>query len=277
MSSDDRVSLREAAERLGVHYMTAYRYVRTGRLPAERIGAQWSVATNDLRLVQATPSRPARSKLAPAERPHRLADRLVAGDEHGAWTIVEGAMSSGADPVRIYTDLLVPALRSIGDRWEHGELSIADEHLASAVAARIIGRLGPRFSRRGRTRGTVVLGAPPGELHALPCAILADLLRQEGFEVADLGADTPAVSFAEAASSADRLVAVLVGVTTPGRDTTVRKLLMALHRAEIGAPVLVGGQGVSGREHALGLRADGWTGPDATSAVETVRALVEVA
>ena len=37
------ISLQEAASRLGVHYMTAYRYVRTGRLPARRDGAQWFV------------------------------------------------------------------------------------------------------------------------------------------------------------------------------------------------------------------------------------------
>ena len=38
-----RVTLHEAAKRLGVHYMTAYRYVRTGRLPAERDGAHWLI------------------------------------------------------------------------------------------------------------------------------------------------------------------------------------------------------------------------------------------
>src|SRR5271165_7170218 len=241
MSSDTRVTLREAAERLGVHYMTAYRYVRTGRLPAEREGAR----------------------------------RTVAGDEAGAWTIVEDAMSSGADPVEIHTDMLVPALRTIGDGWERDDLSVADEHRASVVASRIIGRLGPRFARRGRTRGTVVLGAPPGEFHALPCAILADLLRREGFEVADLGADTPAISFADAATEADRLVAVLIGVTTPGRDAAVRTVVLTLQRAEIGAPILVGGQGISGRDHALSLRADGWTGRDATQAVKAVQALAE--
>jgi excisionase family DNA binding protein len=43
------LGLREAADRLGVHYMTAYRYVRTGRLPATRIGAQWWVDPDAVR------------------------------------------------------------------------------------------------------------------------------------------------------------------------------------------------------------------------------------
>jgi excisionase family DNA binding protein len=37
------ISLRDAAERLGVHYMTAYRDVRTGRLPASRNGVRWRI------------------------------------------------------------------------------------------------------------------------------------------------------------------------------------------------------------------------------------------
>src|SRR4029077_16129609 len=87
-----------------------------------------------------------------------------------------------------------------------GELTIADEHRATAIALRLVGRLGPRFARRGRKRGTVVVGAPAGEQHALPSAILADLLRGVGFEVLDMGANTPAASFAETAKEANRLL-----------------------------------------------------------------------
>ena len=42
------LGLQEAADQLGVHYMTAYRYVRTGRLPATRIGSQWWIDPRDL-------------------------------------------------------------------------------------------------------------------------------------------------------------------------------------------------------------------------------------
>ena len=42
------LSLRECAERLGVHYMTAYRYVRTGMLAAVKQGTEWRVASEDL-------------------------------------------------------------------------------------------------------------------------------------------------------------------------------------------------------------------------------------
>lgn len=47
------IGLRDAAERLGVHYMTAYRYVRLGVLPAEKVGGEWQVRPSDLAEVVA--------------------------------------------------------------------------------------------------------------------------------------------------------------------------------------------------------------------------------
>jgi excisionase family DNA binding protein len=49
MSTDTTYGLREAAELLGVHYMTVYRYIRTGRLPAHQAGSQWEISAADLK------------------------------------------------------------------------------------------------------------------------------------------------------------------------------------------------------------------------------------
>jgi excisionase family DNA binding protein len=265
-----RLTLHEVAERLGVHYMTAYRYVRTGRLPAERDGVTWLVDPADVRRMRQGGRRSARRSAARNERPATLAQRMVAGDEAGAWQIVEGALAGGAEPSDIHLRLLVPALEAVGSGWEEGALSVADEHRASGVAVRIVGRLGPRFARRGRKRGAVVLGAPAGELHALPSAILADVLRGAGFEVTDLGADTPAESFVSTARQTERLVAVALGATTLGRDRAVRAVVRALRASEVDAPVLLGGAAILDDAHARRLGADGWTGPDARAAVAAI-------
>ncbi len=270
MTTTERVGLREAAERLGVHYMTVYHYVRTGRLAAEREGATWLVRRADLEALAAPGARPAATR---TPRPARLAERMVRGDEAGAWAIVEGAMASGASPAAVYEELLVPALRGVGDRWAAGTISVADEHRASVVATRVIGRMGPRFARRGRARGSVVLGGPAGESHALPVAIVADLLRAAHLEPIDLGANAPADSFAETAAGADRLVAVLVGVTAEGLEESVRETIGAVAR-RVEVPVLVGGRAIRDRAHALSLGAAGWTGHSAAGAVAAVESLL---
>ena len=125
-----RITLQEAADRLGVHYMTAYRYVRTGRLAARRDGVQWVVDPAEVARLRSAP-RPARGRVR-AEGPDKLAARLVAGDEAGAWTVVEAALTSGVEPADHYQDILVPALRSVGDGWEEGTLAVGDEHRATA-------------------------------------------------------------------------------------------------------------------------------------------------
>jgi excisionase family DNA binding protein len=267
--SPTRITLREAAERLGVHYMTAYRYVRTGRLPASRQGVQWLVDPADLARLSGGGDHRRRGAVW-TEAPRTLVSRLVAADEAGSWAVLESALASGAEPDRVLLDLLGPALTGIGDGWAAGTLDVADEHRATAVAQRLIGRLGPRFARRGRKRGMIILGAPAGEEHALPSAILSDVLRGARFEVHDLGADTPAESVAAAAASADRLLAVMVGVTTPGNDRAVRQVVRALRGSGVTAPLLAGGAAIENAAHARRLGADHWSGRDARSALATV-------
>jgi methanogenic corrinoid protein MtbC1 len=199
----------------------------------------------------------------------------VAGDEPGAWRIVEEALASGTSAAEIYVDVLVPTLRAIGEQWEGGQLSIAAEHRASAVTARLIGRLGPMFARRGLSRGTVVLGAPEGDLHALPSAIVADLLRGQGFDALDLGANTPATSFVECALSANRLVAVLVGATSKQSVPRLTQVALSLRSEAVDAPILFGGRAVPSERVAHKLGADGWTGRDAGAVLLAVEGIAQ--
>jgi MerR family transcriptional regulator, light-induced transcriptional regulator len=263
------MSLDQAAERLGVHYMTVYRYVRTGRLNAEHDGARWLVDPADVERLMAGPVRRPRGR-ARAEAGQLLTARLLAADEPGSWAVVESALASGAEPADVLMDVVAPAMDGVGRGWADGSLDVADEHRATAIAQRIIARLGPRFLRRGRKRGVIVMGAPAGEQHSIPGAMLADLLRAARYEVHDLGADTPAESFAVAAASTQRLAAVMVGVTTPGHDRPAAHALRELRRAGIAVPLFIGGRAIHDEAHAHRLGADHWSGRDGRHAVEIV-------
>ncbi len=268
MTGARAINLQEAADRLGVHYMTAYRYVRTGRLPARREGSQWWVDPRDLRAVTGSFARAGRRAASTpvrrtAER-RRLEKRLVAGDEPGAWAIVEASLGAGADPDDVLVDEIGEAMASIGERWERGACTVDDEHRATAVASRVIARLGPRFARRGPRRRAVILGTPPGELHALPTAIASNVLHWHGFEVVDLGADVPVDALAGAAAKTARPLAIALAATSGDHDRSVRAVVRAVGSAVPGLPVAVGGASIADADHAARLGAL-WSGRDARS------------
>ena len=265
------LNLKEVAQRLGVHYMTAYLYVRLGRLPAEWEGTGWRVREDDLeRFV--TGADLAAHDAAAVDWPGRLADRLLAGDEPGAWSVVEAALVAGLTPQACYLDLVAGALGRITEAGAADRLDVADSYVATATAGRIVARLGGRFRRPGRTRGTVVLGSPRGERHSLPIAIVADLVRLAGFAVLELGPDVPAAAFVAAATRVERLVAVGIGVTRIDALGEATDVVGALRRVLPGVPVLVGGQAVRNPEMAALTGATGWAedGAGLVAALETL-------
>lgn len=274
--SKTNISLAEAAETLGVHYMTAYRYVRTGRLPAHKVGQEWRVALADVEALRDRPPAavPISGRGRRRDRTAVLVDRLTHSDEQGAWAIIDDAVNGGMDPDRVYLDLLAPALEDVGDRWALGEVTIAQEHQASALVLRLIGRLGPRFARRGRKRGTLVVGAPSGDVHGLPSALLSDLMRGRRFDVIDLGADAPAESWASTSRETVRLVGIGMCASTPGSDEVIAATLAEI-RAETAAPIVLGGNGIVDEAHAFRLGASAFSGSfeDAVDALDRLSAL----
>ena len=263
---DDAVlTLQEAADDLGVHYMTAYRYVRLGVIDASKAGGVWQVRRSALDRFReesnaASPNGGSsgkdgtRSRRAPWSS--RLESRLIAGDAAGAWSVVEAAMAAGAELDEIYLDVLTPAMVSIGDRWAAGELDVSIEHRATGIAMRIVGRIGPRFSRRGRSRGVVALGAPAGEFHALPVAMLGDLLRLRGWEVSDFGVDVPTESITHVVESSPDLLAIGLSVMSSENLASLGAACRAARAADPEVLIVVGGHAIVDDEQARSLGAD---------------------
>jgi excisionase family DNA binding protein len=281
LSSSDAsgyLSLHEAAERLGVHYMTVYRRVRLGILPARKVGGTWLIDPAELDRPTTPPER-GRRRRGSSPQPvstwqARLTARMLGGDVEGSWQVIEAAMTSGFEPAEIYVRLLAPSLHAIGASWRSGRVSIDQEHLASSVATSLIGRLGPRFVHPGRKKGVVIVAMPPGERHGLGVAMVADILGDAGYEVLNLGADTPTSSLVDAMSAAGPLAAVVVSVVDIERRSAARRLLAAARRERPSVPRLVGGNAVADEQMARDLGADGWVADPRRlgELIETLRA-----
>lgn len=257
------LTLHESADRLGVHYMTVYRYVRLGLLRADKVGGTWRVHSDDLNAFRASTTPAAMSARAHddgsrrrAPWADRLESRLIAGDAQGAWGVVEAALASGAKLADIYLELLVPALQSIGTRWQAGELDVSVERRAVVIAFRLVGRLGPRFTRRGRNRGAVIVGGTSGESEGLGVAITADILRQNGWDVSDLGVGVPPSGFAHMVRTTDAVVAVGLSVLDIDHVSMAAETIVAIRAVAPDVLVVIGGPAVPNQDHAVSLGAD---------------------
>lgn len=273
MEEPGYLTIEETASRLGLHYMTVYRYVRIGRLPAEYRQGRWQISSEVVTQVAAgAHPKPEPTSGAGRDPVGRLLDRLVAGDGPGSWSIVEAALTAGS-PSRIYTELLAPALRTLGEEWAAGRYSVADEHRATTVALGIVGRLGPLFRRRGRRRpGQVLLAGVEGDSHAIPLTMVADSLTAGGFEVIHLGADVPTTELVAVAAANPGLRSVGLSAGTDASAERAAAAIAGLRERVGGLRVVVGGPAVTGEQAARALGADGWAA-DAVAAVEVIASM----
>jgi MerR family transcriptional regulator, light-induced transcriptional regulator len=205
------MQLRDAAATLGVHYQTAYGWVRQGTLPARKTAGGYEVSESDVRDLLArraagtAPPREVRVRdwAAQAGRMHAA---LVAGEESRA--LHDFARLAAGTPLAVLCDqVIAPALRRIGAEWAAGDLSIAAEHRATAICERLVAAQARQ--PQGRPRGVAVTAAPPGERHALPALMAAACLREDRWQVHHLAADLPVAEVAGFAAGVGATLVVL--------------------------------------------------------------------
>ncbi len=106
-----------------------------------------------------------------------------------------------------------PLARIVGDMVQSGRMSVAQEHIITALLKAHLLNLMADMNRGGEEgRKAVMLATMEGDHHELGILIGAVILAGSGYEPVFVGANIPAVPLAEAAS-AWRVHAVLLGVT----------------------------------------------------------------
>lgn len=259
MLSEDAVDLQRAADELGVHYQTAYKWVRTGKLPARLVGGRYLVGCDDIaamaerRAAPKTPTPPTAKRMARAA--DRVHDALVSGDEPSVRQLARGLVDEGASIIDVIQEILVPSLVHIGAEWHAGRLTIWAEHRASAIVERLLGELSP--NPRGRRRGTVMVAAVSGDHHSLPTSMAAVALRDDNWTVEHLGADMPPDEMVRFCAEHDVDVAVLSS-TNP--DTAALASDTADRLRAGGTPVVLGRPGSTLDELITSTRSAGTSG-----------------
>jgi diguanylate cyclase (GGDEF)-like protein len=144
----------------------------------------------------------------------------------------------------VHARLITPAMYRVGELWKQGAISVADEHIATAIAHRVLASLYVSQTNVPLdVRDTVLLASPAGEHHGLGLRIVADLLELSGFHVVYLGVDTPADALAAAVAEHDPSV-VGLSLTVPHEASSLVEAMAAITATRPATPILLGGLGV---------------------------------
>ncbi|MEW6184893.1 MAG: B12-binding domain-containing protein [Thermodesulfobacteriota bacterium] len=116
---------------------------------------------------------------------------LLRGEHRSCLRLAEERVKAATDLPDFYLQVIQPSLYEIGRLWEEGEISVAQEHLASAMVSRVMAALSPRFTPLEYSKGRAVVTSAPNEFHAIGGWMVSDLLEMDGWQVQFLGPNTP--------------------------------------------------------------------------------------
>lgn len=119
---------------------------------------------------------------------------LLAGDRNGCRTVVEELLVAGCPVKTLYQDIFQRALYHVGDLWEQNHISVAREHVATAITESLLSLVYPVISGAAATsprKGRAVVACTALELHQLGARMVADLLEMNGWDCHFLGSGTP--------------------------------------------------------------------------------------
>ena len=218
----------------GYRLYSAEDVVRVGRM--RQLLAAGLSAAEAARQALAEPAAAVQDELGPATA-SELRRALEALDDAAAHAAFDRLLADYSEQA-VLAGIVLPLLHELGAGWERGEISVAQEHFASnLLRGRLLGLA------RGWDRGSgprAVLACPPGERHDLGLVIFGLALREHGWRITFLGADTPPDTLVE---TVRRLApqALVFAVADPARLGGVAETVAALDG--VATTVWIGGAG----------------------------------
>lgn len=167
---------------------------------------------------------------------------ILSAQRQAALNIVEEALKNGTSAVDIYVDVFAAAMHEVGKLWEANKITVAQEHMATAITQYAIASVYPKIVSSEPRRGQMIVTGVCGELHQIGANLVADAMESRGWSVRFLGSNIPHHSIVQAVeeSSADVLcISTTIVANLPSASNLIRSV-----RARLGerAPrIILGG------------------------------------
>jgi len=143
-------------------------------------------------------------------------------------------------PQQLFTEVLQPLLREVGERWHRGELAISQERLVSSTIRRHLGLVLETYGHTAR-RQHIVFATLPGERHELGLLMAAISCASRGFQAHYLGADLPPEDIARFARETGASVIAISFMAQEQLADAPQQLRTLVDALEPGSTVWIGG------------------------------------
>lgn len=206
---------------------------KTGRPPAR--------AQSETRHARGTSLR---SKAKREETAGLMYEVLLGGHAEEAAAILVSLHLEGVGVSVLADEVLCPAMRRVGDLWHQGELSVAQEHVATRAALEALQALRASLHPHAAHGRRAVCCAAEEDFHELPVQLAALVLEARGWEVVSLGTSTPFYALAEAVGRFEPRLVCVAATILEGLDRAAREYGEARKAAaRSGAGLVLGGAG----------------------------------
>ena len=118
-------------------------------------------------------------------------ESLLEGNRSQCRAVVEDLLRADIDVKELYTGLFQESLYRVGELWEGNVISVAVEHLASAITESLFSLVYPRIFAARHTGRKAVISCVANEYHQIGGKMVADIFELHGWDGYFLGANTP--------------------------------------------------------------------------------------
>jgi len=249
------LTTQEVARLLSVSEATIKRWADSGDIQSEKtVGGHRRFGLADVarfqreRGVAPTQQGPARAagKTKSQERisPALLFKHLSEGDEEETAALLINDYLHGRSLASLFDRVVTPAMHRVGDLWYRGELTIADEHLATRTAIVALQKLRSVIHVLPPTETRALVCGIEGDFHELPIHLVHSLLEADGWDVINLGPNTPFFALSEALAKHRPELLCISAKLIPDPDRLVRDYAQVRKAAnKLHSAIALGGDG----------------------------------
>lgn len=172
-----------------------------------------------------------------------LAELFLAGEDEKAMDAVLEYLKNHSHN-ELYHDLLTPAMYLIGDWWQENIISVADEHLATAICDFVVSAAElKRKPADGIQRKVMVLG-PEGEDHYIGLKMVSSLFKEHGWQVQYMGPNLPLDAALESARKWQPDV-IAMSAALAYRLPALKAYSQAFQELDFKPSILIGGRAIA--------------------------------